>query len=52
MTQLQTIGLLCLIAGVILFVRQLIRLKKGKTTKCDCGDIFPTSGNDNNKNDN
>ena len=45
---MKTIGLLCLIAGAILFVRQLVRLKKGKTTKCDCGNMFPTK-NDNEK---
>lgn len=50
--KMKTIGLLCLIAGAILFIRQLVRLKKGKTTKCDCGGIFPTKNDDSKKPEN
>ena len=42
MNDMKTIGLLCLIAGALLFIRQIVRMKKGKTTKCDCGNIFPS----------
>ena len=46
MNDMKTIGLLCLIAGALLFIRQIVRMKKGKTTKCDCGDMFPTKKDD------
>jgi hypothetical protein len=42
MTDMKVIGLLCLIAGALLFVRQIVRFKKGKTTSCDCGNLFPS----------
>lgn len=43
----RTIGLICIIGGAVLFVRQIIRKLQGKTTKCDCGDLFPRVSEDN-----
>lgn len=43
---IRTIGLICIIGGGILFIRQIIRLVRGKSTKCDCGNLFPRENGD------